>query len=132
MARTVKYTLYTSTITATSTSLVSLDILRPGKLIAWQAAMHALGGAGIGFGTLQVTINTNGASVAGISNPQREAGLADVTFNTGNAVGTAVNEGISGISVPVAAGDRLTLSAVISGTAPASGLCYFAFYVHED
>lgn len=132
MAKTVCYQLYSSAYSATSTSLAVADILRPGKIIAIAFAGTALGGAGIGHGTLQVQVNTNGSATGGTNNPQREAVIGSVSFSTPNAGGTAFGQVVPNIAIPVNNGDRLNLSGVVSGTAPASGVVYASVYVHED
>lgn len=129
---TVCYQVYSSTLTAASVSQQTLTIPKKGRIIAFSMATLFVGGGG-GGGVTGITLakNTNGASVDGINNPQREAviGRAYTAHGTGAYVYGAA--WLTALNIPVNVGDVLNLSSTLTGTAPATGIGYVNVYVEE-
>lgn len=126
------YQIYSSTLTATSVSQTSLQVVRKGRIIGVAATVYLLGAAG-GTGGMHFGIekNTNGGTTSGVNNPQRQAQIARCAGGWNVSTATFINFSIPAISIPVEVGDVLNLSSVLTGTAPAAGIGYFSVYVEE-
>lgn len=126
------YQIYSSTLTATSTSQQTLQVVKKGRIVGVLAAIFHLGaGGGGGQMTYSLSKNTNGGTVDGVNNPQRNAAIAHFAGAWSTSSGAAFNQSVPALSIPVEVGDVINLSTVLLNTAPTTGVGYFTIYVEE-
>lgn len=129
MARVVHYQVVSAS-TGTSTGQGILQLVRDGRLVGMTFRWRATGGAGSGFYSAELGINSSSNAIAETGNPNRLLTPGAVTFTTPNGNPVAGNQFIP-TNWPVRAGDSIALNQVQTGTAAASMAVIIDAFVEE-
>lgn len=130
MARSVVYRLTTASL-GTASGLGEIEVPVKGTIYQVVIRVRATGGAGAGYLSTELGLNSSSQSYAETQYPNRFLSLAAATFSAGNAAANAITTAPIPIKVQLNPGDRLTINTTQTGTAFASGVIAFDVYVME-